>query len=104
MRRRWIKPGSAAIFCAALGGCGAFNVEQRAQTYHAQEAHRRVADYEQARARGDLLSMCVKANLVSAAYQDAKDVGNARAWDSRREADCKTALATLAPDLRPPDR
>ena len=50
-----------------------------------------------ARSRGDLLDMCVKSNLVSAAYQDAKAEGDALAWRTRSTEDCKAARAALAP-------
>jgi hypothetical protein len=41
--------------------------------------------------------MCVKSNLVSGAYQDAKAQGDALAWRTRSAEDCKAARAALVP-------
>jgi hypothetical protein len=68
-----MKARLVSLLCLALCGCGGIDVEQRAKAFHAQEAQRRIAAYEEARGQGDLLGMCVKANLVSAAYLDAGD-------------------------------
>jgi hypothetical protein len=88
----------------ALVGCGGLSVEKRVLSYRQQQAHQLVVDYEQARGRNDLLSMCVKGNLVSAAYRDAHDAGNAVAWEARRAADCDAARAALAPSAAPTGR
>jgi hypothetical protein len=57
-----------------------------------------VAGYEQARNRGDLLDMCVKGNLISGAYADARQEGDALAWRTRSTEDCKAARAAIAPE------
>lgn len=92
-----LKRGLPLLLSVALGACGA-NVDARVQLYRQRQARDLVAEYEQARARSDLLGMCVKSNLVSGAYLDAKDASDATAWRSRNAEDCRAAHAALGPD------
>jgi len=91
-----VKPGPTLLWLAALlAGCGV-NVDQRVQLYRQQQARELISQYEQARVRNDVLDMCVKSNLISAAYVDAKDHGDAQAWRARNREDCQAARAALA--------
>lgn len=90
-----IKPWRWVILLL-VGGC-ASPVDQKVQDYRQTQAHGLVAAYEQARGRDDLMDMCVKSNLVSAAYQDARQSGDALAWRTRSTEDCKAARAGLEP-------
>ena len=60
-----------------------------------------MAAYEQARTRSDLLDQCVKSNMIAGAYLDAKDPGNARAWEARRKEDCRAAREAILPEAAP---
>lgn len=73
-------------------GCGnAMEAQaQRQDNYRVQQA---VSAYETARTKGDSIDLCVKAKLAAIAYADARQPGNARAWQAREAEDCKAALA-----------
>jgi hypothetical protein len=86
---------SIVVLSLTLAGCGQINVERRVQAYRESEARRLIAEYQQARAGGDLVSMCVKSNLVSGVYLDANDAGSAQAWKARNAEDCRAARAVL---------
>jgi hypothetical protein len=51
--------------------------------------------YEAAERGGVPLDMCVKAKLVAAAYDDAREQLNARAWRAREREACDLAVAAL---------
>ena len=91
------KPWRLAIL--PLAGACASPVDTKVQEYRQDQARNLVSAYEQARGRGDLLDMCVKSNLVSGAYQDAKAEGDALAWRTRSAEDCKAARAALVPTV-----
>jgi hypothetical protein len=78
------------------GGCSV-DVAAREHLYRQQQARTFVAEYQQARLRGDLLGMCVKGNLTAAAYADAKDPDDAAAWRARSAEDCRVARDALVP-------
>ena len=93
----------AALAVLVAAGCGR-QFETRVQSHREQEAQALVLAYERARTNGDLLDMCVKSNLIAGAYLDAKDPGNASAWEARRAEDCRAAREALAPQALPPAR
>ena len=90
----------AVLASTALCGCRS-PVEQQVQGYHQHQVQGLVSAYEQARIRGDLLDQCVKSNLIAGAYLDARDPGNARAWEARRSEDCRVARETILPHAAP---
>jgi hypothetical protein len=92
-----IRSGVLAGVAVLASGCAA-PVEDKLQAYRQAQVRELVAAYEQARNRGDLLDMCVKGNLISGAYQDAKQAGDALAWRTRSSEDCKAARAAIAPE------
>jgi hypothetical protein len=96
---------SVLPLCAlmVLAGCRD-NTENKVQAYRKQQATDLVAGYEQARAQGDLLTMCVKSNQVSAAYRDAKDSPDADAWKAKASEDCRAARNKFTPDLQDASR
>ena len=51
--------------------------------------------HDTAQRKGDALDICVKARLVAAAYEDARETGNAQAWRSREREACDLAAAAL---------
>jgi hypothetical protein len=57
-----------------------------------QEATR---NFETAQRAGDPLDICVKAKLVAAAYDDARETVNAEAWRAREHEACDLAAASL---------
>jgi len=89
--------GVLAGVAVLAAGC-ASPVEEKLQAYRQTQVRELVAAYEQARNRGDLLDMCVKGNLISGAYLDAKQAGDALAWQTRSSEDCKAARAAIAPE------
>lgn len=91
--------GAVALVIAA--GCGR-QFENRVQSYREQQVQELVLAYQQARTNGNLLDMCVKANLIAGAYLDAEDSGNASAWEARRSEDCRVAREALVPQDAPP--
>ena len=88
---------SIVVLSLALAGCGQTNVERRVQAHRVSEARRLIGEYQQARAGSDLLTMCVKSNLISGVYLDANDPGSAQAWKARNAEDCRAARAAVAP-------
>ena len=80
-----------------LAGACASPMDTKVREYRQDQARNLVSAYEQARSRGDLLDMCVKSNLVSGAYRDAKAEGDALAWRTRSAEDCKAARDAIAP-------
>jgi hypothetical protein len=97
-----MKPAAAAVLSLALAGCGQTNVDARLRAYREQQARALIGEYSQARVRGDLLTMCVKSNLISGAYVDLEDDGSAQAWKARNGEDCRAARNLYAP--QPADR
>lgn len=84
------------LVAVVLGGCG-MNVAAREKVYRQQQVRELVTEYERARMGGDLLGMCVKSNLIAAAYLDVGDKGDAHAWRARNIEDCKIARDALIP-------
>jgi hypothetical protein len=83
-----------AILAATLTLAGCAQVSGGyAQKAHQTRLQQALGEYEQARQRGDLIGMCVKAKLVAVAYSDSGDGPNAGAWSSREKEDCRGALA-----------
>jgi hypothetical protein len=93
-----MRSGSVMLAGMAVlaAGC-ASPVEEKVQAYRQAQVRELVAAYEQARNRGDLLDMCVKGNLISGAYVDAGQQGDALAWRTRSAEDCRAARAAIAP-------
>src|SRR3569833_1197195 len=90
----------AALAAFPLTGCGAVDVDTQARAYQRQQASGFIGLYEQARARGDTFTMCVKSNQVSAAYRDAKDPADAEAWAAKNAEDCGAALGSATATAR----
>ncbi|HEY8616920.1 hypothetical protein [Phenylobacterium sp.] len=83
----------------SLAGCAQVSGGY-AQKAHQTRVQAALGDYEQARQRGDMLGMCVKAKMVAIAYGDARDGLNSSAWYAREKEDCRSALAAY--NIRPP--
>ena len=94
-----MRRASIVVLSLALAGCGQINVERRVQAYRETEARRLIGEYQQARAGGDLVAMCVTSNLISGVYLDANDAGSAQAWKARNAEDCRAARAAFAPTV-----
>jgi hypothetical protein len=88
----------AAILAIGLicAGCGQV-ADAQGQLVETLRVRSAVSDYEKANAP---LDRCVKAKLVAAAYSDAKDVAEARAWEAREHEDCRQAASALG--AKPP--
>jgi hypothetical protein len=101
-----MRSGLAVFVCAlaAVAGCSNESTDNKVQAYRKQQATDLVAGYDQARSQGDLLTMCVKSNQVSAAYRDAKDAPDADAWKAKASEDCRAARKKFAPDLQDASR
>ena len=80
--------------CLALASCAPAMKAQMhmVNNLQIQDAMRK---FEAAERSGDPLDMCVKAKLVAAAYEDAKEPLNARAWKAREQQACDLAVAAL---------
>lgn len=102
--KRWL----ILLFLPLLCGCSAA-LASKLKAHQEEKIRVLVAEYDQARSRNDLLSMCVKANVVSGAYVDLGDSGSAAAWDARRAKDCEAArVGLMGPQIPgsipPPDQ
>lgn len=92
-----MRPALLIALSLTLAGCGQTNVDARMKAYRDQHVRTLIGEYSQARVRGDLLTMCVKSNLISGVYVDADDAGSAQAWKARNTEDCRAARNLYAP-------
>jgi hypothetical protein len=89
-----MKTAVATAVLLLLGGCAPAMKAQMhmVDNLKIQDASR---NYEAAERGGDPLDMCVKAKLVAAAYDEAREQLNARAWRAREHEACELAVAAL---------
>jgi hypothetical protein len=87
---------AAALICGVVcAGCGQV-ADAQGQLVETLKIKDATSDYEKASAP---LDRCVKAKLVAAAYADARDSAETRAWEAREHEDCQAAAAAAGVKL-----
>lgn len=88
-----MKP-AIVLACVSLGACAPIAESQVAKVnnFRVQDA---IGNYEAASRSGDPLDMCVKAKLVAAAYDEAREAVSAEAWRAREREACQLAVKAM---------